>query len=80
MPWFVYIVHCADGSLYTGTSTDVEARVTTHNAGKGAKYTRSRLPVSLVYTEEVASRSLALKREAVIKKMRHHNKAALAQI
>lgn len=78
--WCIYIVRCADGSLYTGTSTDVVARVATHNAGKGAKYTRSRLPVSLVYSEEVANRSLALVREAVIKKMSHQDKAALAQL
>jgi len=79
MPWYVYIVRCVDGSLYTGTSTDVVARVATHNAGKGAKYTRSRLPVLLVYTEHAASRSLALKREAVIKRLSHQGKAALAQ-
>ena len=80
MPWYIYIVHCADGSFYTGTSTDVLARIATHNTGKGAKYTRSRLPVSLVYTEQLASRSLALQREAEIKKMSHQDKVALAQI
>ena len=67
--WHVYMLRCADHSLYTGVATDVEARVATHNAGKGAKYTRGRLPVKLVYQEAVADRGAALKREHVIKRM-----------
>lgn len=66
---FVYMVECSDGSLYTGWTTDVDSRVTAHNNGEGAKYTRSRLPVKLVYFEELDSRSAALKREAAIKKL-----------
>jgi predicted GIY-YIG superfamily endonuclease len=65
--WFVYVVRCADGSLYTGISTDVTARIAAHNAGRGARYTRSRRPVELVHTERKNSQSTALKREAAIK-------------
>ena len=64
---FVYIVECADGSFYTGWSVDVEARVKAHNAGRGARYTRMHRPVKLVYSETLATRSDALKREAAIK-------------
>ena len=67
--WHVYMLRCADHSLYTGVATDLEARVATHNAGKGAKYTRGRLPVKLVYQEAVADRGAALKREHAIKRM-----------
>ena len=67
--WFVYIVQCADKSLYTGIATDVDRRVAEHNAGQGARYTRGRGPVSLVYREEVKDRPGALKREYAIKKM-----------
>lgn len=65
--WYVYIVRCRDGSLYTGVSTDVEARVATHNAGAGARYTRARRPVRLVWFERKRNRSYALRREAAIK-------------
>jgi formylglycine-generating enzyme required for sulfatase activity/predicted GIY-YIG superfamily endonuclease len=65
--WFVYVVRCRDGSLYTGISTDVAARVARHNAGQGARYTRARRPVELIYTETKRSRSNALRREAAIK-------------
>lgn len=74
---FVYMVECRDGSLYTGWTTDVEERIKTHNEGTGAKYTRSRLPVRLVYFEEVDSRSAALKREAAIKKLTREKKLKL---
>lgn len=74
---FVYMVECSDGSLYTGWTTDVDARVAVHNSGSGAKYTRSRLPVKLVYSEEVEDRSAALKREAAIKKMTRTKKELL---
>jgi predicted GIY-YIG superfamily endonuclease len=65
--WFVYVVRCRDGSLYTGISTDVEARVARHNAGAGARYTRARRPVALLYVERKRSRSTALRREHAIK-------------
>jgi len=65
--WFVYILRCTDNSLYTGTTTDIDARVRTHNAGKGAKYTRGRRPVVLVYTEAVEGRGTALRREHTVR-------------
>ena len=71
---FVYILLCADGSLYTGWTTDLEKRLKTHNEGKGAKYTRSRLPVKLLYYEEFDCKSDALKREAAIKKLTRQQK------
>lgn len=68
MPWFVYIVRCADDSLYTGVSNDVAERVKAHNDSKsGARYTKSRRPVTLVYQERKRNKSYALKREAEIK-------------
>lgn len=67
--WSVYILRCADNSLYTGVATDIDARLAVHNAGKGAKYTRGRLPVKLVYRESVRGRSAALKREHAIKRL-----------
>ena len=67
--WYVYMLRCADKSLYTGVATDIDARLATHNAGKGAKYTRGRLPVKLVYREAVRGRSAALKREHAIKRL-----------
>lgn len=75
--WFVYILKCADGTLYTGYTNDVNARVKKHNAGKGAKYTNSRLPVVACYTEELDSKSLAMKREYRIKKLTRAQKLAL---
>jgi len=75
--WFVYVVRCADGSLYTGISSDVPARVATHNAGRGARYTRSRRPVELVHTETKKSQSTAAKREAAIKAWPRARKLAL---
>lgn len=71
------MVRCADGTLYTGFARDPVARVLVHNAGKGAKYTRSRLPVALVYTEPCESRSAALKRECQIKPWSRAKKDAL---
>ena len=65
----MYIVECADGSLYTGTTVNVEERIKCHNAGKGAKYTRSRLPVHLVYTQLMTDKGDALRREIEIKKL-----------
>ena len=67
--WFVYVLRCRDGTLYTGISTDVEQRVAVHNAGRGARYTRPRLPVTVIHVERKRSRSTALKREAAIKSL-----------
>ena len=75
--WFVYILRCGDGSLYTGIAKDVNRRVGQHNAGTASRYTRSRLPVSLEYQEEHPSQSTALKREAAIKAMSRQEKEAL---
>ena len=77
MVCFVYILECSDGTLYTGYTNDVDARVKKHNAGKGAKYTRSRLPVIACYREELDSKSLAMKREYKIKKLTRAQKLAL---
>lgn len=71
------MVRCADGTLYTGFTRDPETRVAVHNAGKGAKYTRSRLPVSLVYSEQCVSLSAALKRERELKPLSKATKEAL---
>jgi putative endonuclease len=68
-PWHVYIVRCADASLYTGVAKDLHARISEHNGGGGAKYTRTRRPVELVYTEEASDRSTAQRREAAIKQL-----------
>ena len=75
---FVYIVRCADNTLYTGWTTDVERRVRTHNAGRGAQYTRRRMPVELVYLEPQPSRADAMRREAAIKRWPRKRKLALA--
>lgn len=77
--WFVYILRCADGSFYTGITTDVTRRVEEHNSHDklGARYTRSRRPVSLAYVEEVTSRGEATKREAAIRRLGRAGKAAL---
>ena len=77
--WFVYVVRCRDGSLYTGISTDVTARVAVHNAGGGARYTRARRPVQLLYTERKQSRSTALRREAAIKALPRTEKLQLVE-
>jgi putative endonuclease len=74
---FVYIVECSDGTLYTGYSKDYERRIAAHNAGRGAKYTRTRRPVRLVFLQAVATVSAALKREAEIKRMSRPEKVAL---
>jgi len=67
--WYVYIVRCNDASLYTGVAKELEARIDQHNSGAGAKYTRSRRPVTLVYSEMAADRSAAQRREVEIKRM-----------
>lgn len=73
----MYVLACGDGSLYTGTARDVEARLAAHREGKGAKYTRGRGPLALVHVEEAASRSEALKRELAIKRMSRSAKEEL---
>ncbi|MDO4289289.1 MAG: GIY-YIG nuclease family protein [Eubacterium sp.] len=74
---YVYILKCRDGSLYTGWTTDLDNRLAAHNSGRGAKYTRGRRPVELVYHEVLPSRGEALRREADIKKLRRAEKEAL---
>jgi len=77
--WFVYIMRCADGSLYTGVTTDPKRRLREHNGelAGGARYTRARRPVTLVYTENCADRSAAGQREAAIKSQSRRQKLAL---
>lgn len=78
MPYYVYILRCSDDTLYTGITTDIEQRINEHNhSPKGAKYTRARRPVKLVYNEKRADRSDASKREYAIKKMSRQEKEAL---
>ena len=71
---YTYIVRCKDGTLYTGCTNDIEKRIKAHNEGKGAKYTKSRRPVKLVYYEEFQTKEEAMKREYAIKHMRRKEK------
>ncbi|MET0065711.1 MAG: GIY-YIG nuclease family protein [Candidatus Thiodiazotropha sp.] len=75
--WFVYILRCSDHSLYTGITTDVGQRVRVHNLGQGAKYTRGRRPVELVFVESCSDRCQALRREYAIKQMTRARKDRL---
>ena len=77
MGWFVYILRCGDGTLYTGMTDDVPRRLAAHRAGKGAKYTRGRGPLELLYTQQLPDRSAALRREAEIKRLRREEKEKL---
>lgn len=77
MSYYVYILKCNDNTLYTGYTDNPERRLQVHNAGKGAKYTRSRLPVELVYQEAQPDKSAALRREAAIKRLSRAQKLAL---
>lgn len=77
--WYVYILRCRDGTLYTGSTTDLDRRLKTHNSGKGAKYTRSRLPVEFAYWEEAENKSAAFQREAAIKRLTRGEKLKLIQ-
>ena len=77
MGYLVYILRCGDGTLYTGCTNDLPRRLQAHQSGRGAKYTRSRLPVELVYQEAVPDRSAALRREAAIKRLDRRRKLAL---
>ena len=74
---YVYIVRCADGTLYTGYTTDVKSRVAVHNAGRGAKYTRNRCPVALVYSKGFRSIGKALSREHALKQLTRAQKETL---
>jgi putative endonuclease len=78
VPWTVYMVRCADGSLYTGIARDADRRIADHNAGRGARYTRTRRPVTVVFTEPATDRSSALRREAAIKRLPATAKRKLA--
>ena len=76
--WYVYIVECIDNTLYTGITTDIDRRISEHNSSdRGAKYTKSRRPVELVYFEESENRSTASKRECAIKKLTRSDKLLL---
>lgn len=79
MAAFVYMLRCKDGSLYTGWTNDLEHRLAMHNSGRGAKYTRGRGPLELVYSEELPDKEAALRRECDIKKLRREQKLALLQ-
>ncbi len=75
--WYLYILRCKDGTYYTGITTDVEKRLEVHRSGKGAKYTRGRTPLELVYSESCEDHSHALKREHEVKKLKREEKETL---
>jgi putative endonuclease len=77
VPFYCYILECADGTYYTGWTTDPERRLKQHNKGIGARYTRSRLPVNMVYIEPQPDRTTAMKRERAIKRLSHERKMKL---
>ena len=77
--YYVYLLRCADGTLYTGFTNNLARRLTAHNAGKGAKYTRGRRPVELVYWESFSNKSSALRREYAIKQLPRRQKLTLIQ-
>ena len=77
MAWFVYVLRCADGTLYTGCTDNISRRLAAHQQGKGAKYTRGRLPVELVYQEPQADKSAALRREYALKHLTRRQKLRL---
>ena len=79
MPFYCYILECADGTFYTGWTTDPPRREKQHNAGTGARYTRARRPVKMVYLEEQADRTSAMKRELAIKAMPRDKKQKLIE-
>ena len=80
MKAFTYIVRCADGTLYTGYTTDIERRLNAHNSGKASKYTRGRLPVELVYLETFDEKNKAMSRECQIKKLPRKEKLRLIDL
>jgi len=75
--WYVYLLRCRDGTLYAGATPDVEARLTAHERGKGARYTRGRGPLALVFCEPHPDRSAALRRESELKRLRRAEKLAV---
>ncbi len=77
--WHVYIVKCADQTLYTGVAKDVDARISQHNSGRGARYTKGRQPVKLIYSEPAEDRATALRREHAIKRMPVADKVKLVE-
>ncbi len=77
--WHLYMVRCADDTIYTGISIDVSSRVTKHNSGRGAKYTQARLPVRLIYSESQPDRISAMKREIQVKRWNRKMKEKLAK-
>ncbi len=77
--WSVYMVKCKDNTFYTGVSNNIKHRIEQHNLGKGAKYTRARRPIELVYSEQCQDHSIALKRECAIKKLTRSQKKELAK-
>jgi len=78
--WFVYLLRCADDSLYTGITKDINRRCQQHDNGTASRYTRGRRPIALVYQESHASRSLALKREAAMKALSRREKESMIQL
>jgi putative endonuclease len=78
-PWTVYLLRCRDGSLYAGATNDLARRVAAHQAGRGGAYTRSRLPVRVVYREALPSHGAALRREAALKRLSRAAKLALVR-
>jgi len=79
MKYYVYILFCADGTYYTGWTTDVQKRLAVHNKGKGAKYTRGRLPVKLLWFDSFNSKSEAMKKEYAIKQLSKDGKKAITR-
>lgn len=77
--YYVYILECRGGTLYVGSTNDIEKRVAAHNSGKGAKYTRGRTPVVLLYSESFTTKGEALKREAVLKRLSRKDKLILTK-
>lgn len=77
MSWYVYILRCGDDTLYTGITDDVARRLAAHRSGRGAKYTRGRGPLELIYTEEVSDKPAALRREYQIKRLSRSEKEQL---
>jgi len=78
-PWFLYILECGDGSFYTGVTKDIERRLAQHSAGKASRYTRTHLPVKLVYSERCESRTAALVRECAVKALSREKKEKLVK-
>ncbi len=79
MAYYCYILECADGTYYTGWTMNLERRLAQHKSGRGSRYTRSRLPVKLIYIENLPDRSAAMRRENTIKRLPHARKTALAK-